>query len=61
MTAPLKRISPELDSILAQIAQQQDISYVEASRRIAEQQQAIKSAENHTLGELLGMPMFKKR
>lgn len=60
MTAPIKRISPELDALIAQLAEQESVTYVEASRKIAESQVRVEVPRD-VLNIWAKMGMFKKR
>lgn len=59
MTAPVRRIHPDLDRAIREMQQQQELSYIEAGRRLAEQAHiAEKTAEDI---KKMTFNMFKKR
>ena len=60
MTAPIKRISPELDAVIAQIASQNEVTYIEASRQIAERNARVE-VPREVLNVWARMGMFKKK
>lgn len=53
MRSPIARISPELDSRIKEVSTQQKLSYVEASRRIAESSNITEKAQKEELLKML--------